>query len=173
VTKVTIVSRTQMFDGVCIGGLTRDDHRNVRLLPASGEHSHPLDAPYIVGEVWDFELAAPSSLIAPHVEDQLVVSGRRLAMQSGLEVWLMNGVAPWRGGASSLFDGRVHVTPSGRAYVGRDAIPSSSVGFWVPTDDLVLDESGKRYLVPWKDGRTMKSATAASGLAPDPVMRPW
>jgi hypothetical protein len=153
VTKVTIVSRTQMGPGVCIGGLTRDDRRNVRLLPPSGEHSHPLDAPYVVGDVWDVELAAPSSLIAPHIEDQLVVSGRRLAIQSGLEVWLKNNMAPWRGGASSLFDGRLHVTPSGRAYVGRDVIPSSSVGFWVPTDDLVLDESGKRYLVPWRDGR--------------------
>ena len=140
-----------MAHGVCIGGLTRDDRRNVRLLPASGEHSHPLDAPYVVGDVWELELAAPSSVIAPHVEDQLVLSGQWLALQSGLEVWLKNNVAPWRGGASSLFDGRLHVTPSGRAFVGRDALPTSSVGFWVPTDDLVLDESGNRYLVPWKD----------------------
>jgi hypothetical protein len=153
VTKVTIVSRTQMFDGVCIGGLTRDDRRNVRLLPPSGEHSHPLDAPYVIGDVWDIELAVPSSLIAPHVEDQLVVSGRRVALQSGLEVWLRNNVTPWRGGASSLFDGRLHVAPSGSAFVARDAIPTSSVGFWVPTDDLVLDKSGKRYLMPWKDDR--------------------
>jgi hypothetical protein len=152
VTKVTIVSRTQMAHGVCIGGLTRDDRRNVRLLPASGEHSHPLDAQYVVGDVWDVELAAPSSLVPPHVEDQLVLSGRRVAPQSGLEVWLRNNVAPWRGGASSLFDGRLHVTPSGKAYVGRDAVPSSSVGFWVPTDDLVLDESAERYQVPWRDG---------------------
>jgi hypothetical protein len=153
VTKVTIVSRTQMSHGVCIGGLTRDDRRNVRLLPACGEHSHPTDAPYVIGEVWDFVLAPPSSMIAPHVEDQLVVSGRRVALQSGLEVWLRNNVTPWRGGASSLFDDRLHVTPSGKAYVGRNAIPASSVGFWVPTDDLVLDESEKRYQVPWKDGR--------------------
>jgi hypothetical protein len=41
-----------------------------------------------VGDVWDVELAAPSSLIAPHIEDQLVLSGRRVAPQSGLEVWL-------------------------------------------------------------------------------------
>ena len=149
-TRVTIVSRTRMGSGVCVGAITRDDFRNVRLLPASGVHSHPSDAPYRVGEVWEMDLGSARAIQPPHVEDVLVLSGRHVATQMGLGTWLMSKTQPWYGGAEVLFDGVLQLTPTRRAHASQSAIPPTSVGFWVPAGPLVLDEKGERYQVPWR-----------------------
>jgi hypothetical protein len=153
VTRVTIVSRTRMEDLVCVGGLTRDDLRNVRLLPPDGAHGHPPGAPYAVGQVWEMQLAPPRRVEAPHTEDALVLGGRPVATQVGLGIWLAANTSPWVGGADALFDGRLRLTSTGRAYLGRGVASDASVGFWLPDRDLELDETGRRYWVPWRDTR--------------------
>jgi hypothetical protein len=168
VTKVTIVSRTRMKSGVCIGGLTREDHRSVRLLPATGDHAHPADAPYKVGDVWDLELRPALAIERPHVEDALVVGGRRVAPQMGLGTWLAANTHPWTGGAEALYDGKLRLTPSGRAYISRDDVSSVSVGFWLPNRDLVLDETGTRYTAPWRDNQI--SVAYVGECAPEPFI---
>jgi hypothetical protein len=150
VTEVVIVSRTRMHSGVCIGGLTRDEHRNVRLLPQTGAHSHPVDAPYRIGQIWEMNLEQPAVVQPPHVEDMLVRAARYSALQDGLDRWLRASVLPWEGDASGLFDGRLHRSTSGSAYISHEAVPESSVGFWMPTQDLRLDASaGARYVARW------------------------
>jgi hypothetical protein len=145
VTKVVIVSRTRMHNGVCIGGLMRDSYANVRLLPSEGVHAHSDDAPYRVGDVWGLDLEQPAAVRPPHVEDMIVRRGRRLGVQTGLDFWLREHVEPWEGDASTLFDGVLQQTASGTAYVGHLALPASSVGFWLPGRPLPLDETCPRY----------------------------
>lgn len=142
-----------MRDGVCIGGLTRDTLRNVRLLPSESGHSQPVDAPYQIGDVWEMELGDRVAIRPPHVEDMIVRGGRRIAPQTGLDVWLQRFGRPVVGPVSALFDGCLRLTATGTAYVGAASIPAGSVAFWRPVDDLPLGGlAGDRYQVPWRDG---------------------
>ena len=144
--KTVIVSRTRMHSGVCIGGLTRDEFTSVRLMPPDGERSWPEASPFHIGEVWDLDLAIPTTIDPPHVEDRLVSAERRVATQSGLDRWLGANVSPWSGDLHATFGGLLQLTRGGAAYIGRDRISRQSVGFWRPDHDLVLMDGEKvRY----------------------------
>lgn len=121
-----------------MGAFLREQRVNVRLLPASGEHGWPEEAPFAVGEVWDFDLEPSAAIEPPHVEDHLVRSHRRVAVQSGLGRWLAASATTWHGDASALFDGLLHFTPGGAGYIGRDRLSPMSVGFWQPDHDMLL-----------------------------------
>jgi hypothetical protein len=152
VTEVVIVSRTRMQSGVCVGGLTRTGHRSVRLLPHTGAHSHPENAPYRIGQVWEMDLDFTAVITPPHTEDVLVMGDFLRGVESSLEPWLREHVQPWRGDASGLFGGLLHRSGSGTAYISHEAVSESSVGFWLPGRGLHLDASkGARYVAPWGD----------------------
>jgi hypothetical protein len=142
VTTVLIVSRTRMGHNVCIGGLATETLENLRLLPNSGEHSHPPSAPFRVGQLWDMDLRRPSSVEPPHVEDVLVDAARPAGLQQDLAGWLRPRVQAWEGDASVLFDGRLRVSSGNTAYVSRWSIPRSSVGFWRPVFNLTANDEG-------------------------------
>ncbi len=150
--KTLIVSRTRMHSGVCIGGLIRDDRTSVRLLPPTGAHSWPAEAPFQIGDVWDLDFAAPAGVEPPHVEDRLVAAERRVATQSGLAKWLGANVSPWTGDLGAVFGGLLQLTPGGAAYIGRDRLSPGSVGFWRPDHDLVLTAGDKpKYMARMGD----------------------
>jgi hypothetical protein len=147
-TTVVIVSRTRMGNGVCIGGLSESENRNLRLLPASGAHSHPSSAPYQIGEIWDMDLVPPAELEPPHIEDVLVRRARRSGVQQDLQTWLLAHVEPWRGDGQVLFDGLLVISGNGSAYISRQGVPDRSVGFWIPDADLEFTTDPRRgYLV--------------------------
>ncbi|MBA2680911.1 MAG: hypothetical protein H0U76_21260, partial [Ktedonobacteraceae bacterium] len=50
--RVLIVAKTYMQTGVCIGGLTRETNKSVRLLAVNGSHQST-DTSLDVGQVWD------------------------------------------------------------------------------------------------------------------------
>jgi hypothetical protein len=150
--KVLVVSRTRMQSGICIGALAGDG-MNVRLIPP-GRQNHPDDAAYQIGEVWDMELR-PLPGEPPHVEDHLIQGARRIGRAASPASLIPSRAAVWRGPPSAIFDGTLRYRNTGRAYVGRDAVPSGSVGFWVP--DRALESQllwGKHgYVYWWPDGR--------------------
>jgi hypothetical protein len=153
VTKVVIVSRAATRDGACIGGLTRDTHRNVCLFPAAEGNGEPLNGLSRIGEVWDLDLVKLAPIQPPHVEGVVARAGRRVAVQDGLDLWLRRSGRPFGGGAAALFDGRLRLTANRKAYVGHESVPSASVGYWVCSDDLLCHpERTNRYVVPWLDG---------------------
>lgn len=123
-----------MQSGVCIGGLTTDG-ANVRLLPA-GRQNHPEDAPYAIGDVWEMELTPIAATVPPHVEDHRVGGATKIGRAPSLTTLIPSRAPVWRGGPESLFDGALKYRSSGRAYVGRDQVPPSSVGFWLPDRPL-------------------------------------
>lgn len=138
-TKVLIVSRTRMGERHCIGGLDREDGHAIRLCPAQGDHGHPADAPYRVGDVWDLELVAPPSVELPHAEDMVVRAGRFVARQYGMARYIRKVATTWSGGIDAVFDGALRFTVSGRGYLPFPTGSRSSVGFWQPSGDLRLD----------------------------------
>lgn len=162
--NVVIVGRTRMSSGVCIGGMTTD-YRSVRIQP-SESHAHPDDAPYQVGDVWELDLRPKPNLQPPHVEDMtLVGSGRRLDRLEDAGEWLMRGIEPWRGPASTIFDGTIRVSETGRAHVALDAVPSGSVGFWMPDRPLVLS-NGERARYTYTDHEGGRWRFTYAGIAP-------
>jgi hypothetical protein len=154
-TRVVIVSRTQMQSGVCVGALTREDFRSVRLCDDRGGHGLPAQAPYQVGEVWDLVMEPSNEVIAPHVEDVIVRDARRVAVQMGLGTYLRNNIQAWKGNPDTLFDGLIRFQSNGKGYVSNTLLPSDSVGFWLPDASLVLAE-GRRYEYRAPIARTIK-----------------
>jgi hypothetical protein len=155
-TRVLIVSRTLMYQAHCIGGLTRDDLAPVRLCPSDLVHGLPPDAPYQIGEVWDLDLAPPTRTQPPHVEDVILRSGRRIAVQTGMRRYLWDRVRPWRGGPEALFDGAMRFTATGRGHLTDGSATAHSVGFWQTAGDLVLQEGRSYRYASDRQQRTMK-----------------
>jgi hypothetical protein len=145
--RVLIVSKTHMRDMACVGGLRLDDNRNVRLLQSSGSNQ-PHDTPYEVGEIWDLNFRPKRDVVAPHIEDVFVDSGRQMGHERNMRSCLVSRIRPWQGGPAVLFDGMIRFTWNGTGYICRRShLPSGSVGFWTPSGELSrFDQDGKtRY----------------------------
>jgi ATP-dependent DNA helicase RecQ len=159
--KTLIVAKTQMGQGACVGGLTITG-QNVRLLQSGPFAPQPKDTPYEVGDVWDLELAEVPEIERPHVEDVVVVRGRKLYTADNLPQRIQKLARPWRGSLHNLFPGCLQTTPEGSSYVAQSTgLPIMSVGFWL-TDKLLhlhheptkiryayLDDNGHTYYLTY------------------------
>lgn len=152
-TKVLIVGKTKMGNGVCLGGIVLANCRSVRLLPQTG-HSHPENTSLNVGEIWDLELQEipKSELTAPHTEDVRVIREsqvKTLSMRKLKNRILRITDAPLVY-PKQLFDNCLRFTTLRKALVYRyGSSPKYSTGFW--RFDKALhkryDDNGKvRYL---------------------------
>jgi hypothetical protein len=130
---------------VCIGGISVEGHENMRLLPRSGSHSHPVSALYRIGQLWEMDLKAPVKTVRPHVEDQLVQEASPAGEVDDVAGWLGRHASVISGDSSALFDGRLHSSKAGTVYIDENGIPPMSVGFWRPRTDLHVDDEGQRY----------------------------
>ncbi len=137
VERVLIVAKTYMQNGICIGGLTRETNRSVRLLEADGSHQSA-DTSLDVGQVWDMEFHPSSSLTPPHVEDVCVTHENFVGRQKKMRETLLPRIKVWEGGPDSLFDGQIVVSDT-VAYINRvKGIPVCSTGYWLSDRDLTL-----------------------------------
>ncbi|GAC1365074.1 MAG: hypothetical protein PVSMB5_04620 [Ktedonobacteraceae bacterium] len=135
--RVLIVAKTYMQSGVCIGGLTRETNRSVRLLAADGSHQSA-DTSLDVRQVWDMDFHPPASLTPPHVEDVCVTHEEFIGTQKDMRALLLPRIKIWEGGPEKLFDGRI-VFGDGVAYVNRDKeLPTCSTGYWLSDRLLTL-----------------------------------
>jgi ATP-dependent DNA helicase RecQ len=145
--KVLIVAKTHMGCLACVGGLTLDDNRNVRLLKPDA-WNQPASTPYEIGDIWDLKVRPRCDIVPPHVEDVFVDSRRRIDRLDNVYGHLLSRVRLWQGGPEQLFDGVLRFTEQGSGYISRtDRLPSGSVGFWIPSFDLVrVEQEGRiRY----------------------------
>ncbi len=135
--RVLIVAKTYMQNGICIGGLTRETNKSVRLLGADGSHQST-DTLLDVGQVWDMEFHPSSSLTPPHVEDVCVTHENLVGKQKDLRETLLPRIKIWEGGPDSLFDGQI-IIGEGVAYINRDkGLPICSTGYWLSDRVLTL-----------------------------------
>lgn len=141
--KVLIVSKTHMSNAVCVGGLTADTYRNIRLLREGGWNQR-VDTNYEVGDIWELTFTPRSEVRPPHVEDVIVSHGEHLGRAKDIKQSLLNRVQVWQGGPSTLYDGFLRFTSNGGGYISAlSAIPQQSVGFWIPDKALLKREDDK------------------------------
>ncbi len=152
--KVVIVAKTRQGSGACIGGITFEG-RSVRLCVPDAAHTNHAGMEYAVGDVWDIEGSPPPDLMAPHVENIIVTSKRRLGQMSNLPVFIERHMPPHVGSVDSLYDGVLQSTASGALYVAAaSGVPGRSTLFWRPDRALTREDTSRRirYRYPTPDG---------------------
>ena len=135
--RVLVVAKTHMGNAACVGGLTRDTNKSIRLLRPD-RSNQPINTPFDVGQVWELEFYQSPQVTPPHVEDVIVTSERYIGLQANLRTILMQRVEPWQGGPKALFDGLL-VFENMRGYISKSTgIPKNSTGYWCPDRSLTL-----------------------------------
>jgi len=152
--KVLIVAKTRMGAGVCVGGISLDDGRSVRLIDAHVDMHEGGGAHYRVGEVWEIEAEA-IEVTPPHVEDIRVLSSRWTGRRRNVTPVIEAHMAPVTGALAEVFAGCLQRAPGGALYVSEAAgLPPSSTCFWRPDRPLrrIETEHRIRYVYPGDDG---------------------
>lgn len=136
--KVLVVSKTHVWNGACVGGVTEQGH-SVRLKQADG--SFPGADLYQIGQIWDMEYTAQPDR-PPHVEDVLVTRSQLIGTQPSLRQHLLGRFRPQQGPVGGLFDGHLGTTSNGSCYIsGRSEVPNYSTGFWLPDVNLRFESN--------------------------------
>lgn len=151
--EVTIVSKTRMANGVCVGGVL-ESGQFVRLLKFNG-YNQDSDTCYNIGQVYEIEYKSRSGIKPPHVEDILVTNSsfKSCILNKDLATYLKDllKVNIWEGSISNIFQGKIQWTNGGSGYISENSdIPDNSVGFWISDQDLKLKyyENKARYNYP-------------------------
>ncbi|MBP6015612.1 MAG: DNA helicase RecQ [Candidatus Promineofilum sp.] len=155
---VTIVAKTRMGRGACIGGITADG-RSVRLVAPDMAFNEQFNLDYRVGEMWEIEGEPPAELLPPHTENVIVRRKRRVDQADDLLGLIERHMNPRAGGPEALYDGLAQAHPGGPLFIAqRTGVPEFSTMFWRPDRPLALDTAGKRirYRYPNEDdGHTL------------------
>ncbi len=170
--KVVVVARTRMQGGVCVGAVSMEDGRSLRLLSATGGHL-PFDAPYDVGYAWEVDFRPSPYAEPPHVEDCRVYRGLRVDYVDDLAAYLSDRVTTWSGGADALFDGLLLRSDRGRGHISRAyGIPDRSTGFWRPDAPLKqVTHEGRVYFTHGEEDDQTTIPYVGMGKAPDAIER--
>jgi hypothetical protein len=163
--KVLVVTRTKMSgDYVCVGGIEVESGKSLRLLGSDGFNLSG-DHPIRPGAVWHLSYRPSTTVRPPHVEDVIVSRGRLIEEVADMKTAILDAWQPWDCDLDEIFQGRLHVTPKGTAFLRDEPpLPGSSTGFWVAHTPLTLDEKwGPRY---WFAGQSQISSVKYVGMAP-------
>jgi hypothetical protein len=143
--KVLIVAKTHMSHAMCIGALTAEGNKNLRLLTPGG-YNQPVDTEYEVGQVWDIDYTPRYEITAPHCEDVLVHHSDYVYTARSVNQALLKRIHPWEGGFRDLFEGCIRFTTNGSGYISkRFGVPSQSVGFWMISRPMKLYEYADKH----------------------------
>ncbi len=157
---VTIVARTRMGSGACIGGIS-EDGRSVRLIAPDMAFNEHFNLDYHVGQVWEIAAEPPDDILPPHTENVVVRRKRLIGQADDLVGLIERHMPPRAGGLEALYDGLTQGKSGGPLYVAHDApgdstrgVPSFSTMFWRPDQPLTRDIESKRirYRYPTDDG---------------------
>ena len=75
---VLIVSRTQMRNGICVGGVVEGTCELIRCHGERGENLS-FDAPYEIGDRWEMSVQTAWNVRpAPHTEDKQTIAFRKI-----------------------------------------------------------------------------------------------
>ena len=144
----------------CIGGIS-EKGEYVRLLTEGGENQQETTE-LLPCQVWDIDYVKREHIFPPHIEDVIVRAKTfkyTLDDESKVIEIIKKLEAPvWAGSPNSLFDGKIKWTNNGSGYINNPDIPSHSVGFWIPDNDLTKNEyNGIRYSHHYEEGwRSLK-----------------
>lgn len=156
-TTVLIVSKTQMRNGVCVGGI---DERTCELIRIHGERGEnlPIDAPYQIGDRWIMTVeSAWNARPIPHVEDKQTTSIKKIENVGvkGIINFINShnlGKFLVRGSLSDTFEGCLHFVGT-KNFVNRERIPSFSTQFWIADEDLIHSYKWEKHYFVYKETR--------------------
>ena len=147
---VLIVSKTQMSNGVCVGGINESTCELIRLHNDRGGNL-PLDAPYEIGDRWEMIVETAWNVRrAPHVEDKQTTPIRKI------ENIGINGIVNFirshnfsgrlsTGALENTFNNCLKLLGS-KNFINSENIPNFSTQFWIADCDLTYREIfGKHY----------------------------
>ena len=153
--KVLIVAKTRHGSGACIGGITLDEGRSVRLIAADAAFNEHVGLEYNVGEVWEVDATPAEHVIPPHIENVIVRSKSRLGPMTSPIPFIETHMPPCAGDTNILYNGLTQAARSGALYIAeRTGIPPFSTTFWRPDQPLQRTDDSKRirYRYPTPDG---------------------
>lgn len=155
-TKVLIVSRTRLRNGVCVGGIDLENKSFVRLHNAHGGNL-TIDAPYQIGDLWIMSLENPwNPRERPHIEDKQVISSTldSQIQANELSAYIQSlGMPIANGSLSTVFEGKLQYTAAGKAYINDSNIPSNSVAFWIADSDINYKVYSNKTVFCYRDKR--------------------
>lgn len=137
---VLIVSKTQMANGVCVGGINEDTHELIRIHNDRGGNL-PADAPYEIGDRWDMNVETAWNVrSAPHTEDKQTTSFAKIGNVGvqGIKDYVCQNAEMLRvarGSIANAFQGTLHLLGT-KNYVNRANVPPYSTQFWIADKDL-------------------------------------
>ena len=138
---ILIVSKTQMRNGVCVGGI---DEGTCELIRLHDEHGGNLsfDAPYEIGDRWEMNIQTAWNVRPkPHTEDKQTTHIRKInnvGIQGIIEFVKSHdfGLRLTEGTLQQTFEGCL-VMEGNKNYVGCKKTPSFSTQFWIADEDLI------------------------------------
>lgn len=140
---VLIVSKTQMKNGVCVGGINEDTHELIRI---HNDHGGNLaaDAPYEIGDRWSMSVETAWNVRqAPHTEDKQTTPLNKIGNVGiqGIKDYVYRNSALLRvarGSIANAFIGTLHFvgTKNHICYVCHPNVPQYSTEFWIADKDL-------------------------------------
>lgn len=170
--RTLIVGRTHMGARACVGGLSLDDGRSVRLFDRY-EGTYPARNDYRVGEVWELDISTPASVRAPHVEDVIVTGGWLVGVDDQPGRTVLETVEPWRCRLLETFEGLLKVS-NRHAYLGPGRrVPDRSTWFWVADERLGLagEDRYESDQAPWLSIKYVGLDDAPAEIEPDQLVR--
>ena len=138
---VLIVSRTQMSNGVCVGGIDENTGDLIRLHNDRGGNL-PSDAPYQIGDRWQMNVQpAWNARPFPHIEDRQTTPIKKIENigVDGVIQFIRThnmGARLATGDIRNTFQGKL-ILEGTKNYISRNAIPQFSTQFWISDRDLV------------------------------------
>lgn len=146
---ILIVSKTQMKNGVCVGGI---DERTCELVRLHNERGGNLsfDVPYEIGDRWEMQVEnAWNARTIPHVEDKQTTPIRKINNIGvrGIIDFVNShnlGSRLTRGNIQNIFEGCMHFLGS-KNFINRERIPSFSTQFWIANQDLIHSSSFNKH----------------------------
>lgn len=147
---ILIVSRTQMNNGVCVGGIDENSCELVRLHNDRGGNLS-IDAPYQIGDRWEMNIKTAWNVRSkPHVEDKQTIPIRKIGNvgTQGIINFIHShffGNRLIRGHIQKTFEGCLNFVGN-KNFINHNRIPSFSTQFWIADDHLKhIVQYGKHY----------------------------
>lgn len=154
---VLIVSKTQMKNGVCVGGIDESTCELVRLHNANGGNLSA-DAPYEIGDRWEIQMeTAWNARSKPHIEDKQTTPLYKINNigVSGIINFVNSrdfGARLTRGAIQNTFEGCLKFHGN-KNFVNHESVPSYSTQFWIADDDLIHSEQFNTHYYLYKNIR--------------------
>ena len=140
-TTVLIVSKTQMSNGICVGGIDENSGELIRIHNENGGNLRQ-DTPYEIGDRWYMNVETAWNVRPiPHVEDKQTFPIRKIENVGTCGIINFINSYPFgkrltRGPIQQTFEGYLNFQGT-RNFINRENIPSFSTQFWIADKNLI------------------------------------